>query len=154
MDIYRDFEEFIELLNENKVKYLVVGGYALAFHSRPKYTKDIDFWVNNTKSNAVKLLKTIKEFGFESLNITVEDIVNPDNIIQLGYPPVRIDIISEVEGIKFTKAYKSKVIGTYGGVKNIPFLSFEDLIINKSKVKRIHDIADIDWLKKYKTKKM
>lgn len=93
MVIEKDFREFIRLLNENGVKYLVIGGYAVAFHGYPRYTKDLDFWIWAEPSNAELLLKTIEEFGLGILNLSVEDLTDPDNVIQLGYEPNRIDLI-------------------------------------------------------------
>ncbi|NOZ11110.1 MAG: hypothetical protein GXP09_08750 [Gammaproteobacteria bacterium] len=82
--INKDFKEFIRLLNKNDVKYLVVGGYALAFHGYPRYTKDIDFWLWINKQNAKNILKTLREFGFSSLDIKEEDFLSPGYVIQSG----------------------------------------------------------------------
>src|ERR1035441_9948564 len=95
MIISKDFKEFLELLNKNKVKYLVVGGYAIAFHGYPRYTKDIDLWILMEKSNAESILKALDEFGFSGIGITVEDLNTPETVIQLGYPPNRIDLMTE-----------------------------------------------------------
>ena len=89
--INNDFKQFIELLNKNSVKYLVVGGYALAFHGFPRYTKDIDFWVWVNEENAKILVKTLKEFGFSSLDLKKDDFLSPGYVVQLGHPPGRID---------------------------------------------------------------
>ena len=95
MEIYQDFEELLELLKKNKVEYLIIGGYAIYIHSRPKYTKDIDIWINPTKKNAQKMLKVLNEFGTGNLEIILDDLTNKDLIIQLGYEPVRIDIVKD-----------------------------------------------------------
>ena len=87
----QDFKEFIQLLNENQVKYLVIGGYAVAIHGHPRYTKDIDIWIEISKENAEKLITSLTQFVFGSLVLTPQDFQSPDQVIQLGYPPNRID---------------------------------------------------------------
>ena len=107
--INKDFSEFIELLNKNDVKYLVVGGYALAFHGYPRYTKDIDFWVWIDKRNAERIVQTLQDFGFSSLDIKDEDFLSPGYVVQLGQPPSRIDLLTSVTGLDFEECYASKV---------------------------------------------
>lgn len=85
-----DFREFLRLLNANKARYLVVGGYAVALHGHPRYTKDIDIWIQPESANAVRLLKALDEFGFGELDIQSTDLTTPDRFVQLGYPPRRI----------------------------------------------------------------
>ena len=102
----RDFKEFIELLNEHSVRYLVVGGYAVAFHGYPRYTKDIDIWIELSLENADKILKALNEFGFGSLDLTPDDFLESDQIIQLGYPPNRIDILTTLKDLKFEDCYE------------------------------------------------
>jgi len=89
-----DFKEFIESLNGNGVRYLVVGGDAVAFHGHPRYTKDIDIWIEPTPENAAKIVKALDQFGFGSLMLIEADFLVPNQIIQLGYPPNRIDLMS------------------------------------------------------------
>jgi hypothetical protein len=84
MNLSQDFKEFVELLNANEVKYLVIGGYAVAFHGHPRYTKDLDFWIWLDANNATKMMKTLADFGFASLGLTKEDFLAPENVIQLG----------------------------------------------------------------------
>lgn len=147
MELNQDFKEFIELLNEYEVKYLVIGGYAVNFHGYPRYTKDIDFWVWMTKSNIEKLIKVINEFGFESLNFETQDLMSPDNIIQLGSEPNRIDLLVFVEGVEFEKCYHRKIEKEIDGTK-IKFLSLQDLITAKKKAGRLQDLADAEQLEK------
>ncbi len=98
MVLDENFKEFIKLLNKNRVKYLVVGGFAVAYHGYPRYTKDIDFWVWADSENASRLLKTVQDFGFGALGLQQEDLSDPENVIQLGYEPHRIDLIIQLEG--------------------------------------------------------
>jgi hypothetical protein len=97
----KDFKEFLELLNENNVKYLVLGGYAVAFHGHPRYPKDIDVWIELSPDNANNIMNALKEFGFGSLGLKTEDFLESDQIIQLGYPPNRIDILTTLKSLKF-----------------------------------------------------
>lgn len=153
MEVYQDLREFIELLNKNKVEYLIVGGYASSFHSRPRYTKDIDIWVNPTKTNAKKVLKTLSLFGFTGIEITVEDLTKKGQIIQLGYAPVRIDILTDLVGLTFKHAYNNSENGTFGKLKNVRYISAEDLIINKKLSGRKQDLFDVEWISKYSSKR-
>lgn len=153
MDIYQDFEEFIKLLNENKVEYLIIGGYAVSIYSRAKYTKDIDIWVNNNRRNAKKLLKVIKKFGFEKMELTIEDLIKEDTIIQLGYDPVRIDILTGLEGIKFNEANSRKFLKKIKENLELPYISLDDLLKNKRLSGRPQDKFDIWWLQKYSNSK-
>ena len=97
----KDFKEFIELLNENNVKYLVVGGYAVALHGHPRYTKDLDVWIELSPDNAGRVLQALEKFGFGSLDLKPNDFLEANQIIQLGYPPNRIDILTTLTDLKF-----------------------------------------------------
>lgn len=152
MELNQDFKEFIELLNVNKVKYLVVGGYAVGFHGHPRYTKDIDLWVLMKSNNASNIIKSVKEFGFESLGLEEEDFLNSDNIIQLGFPPNRIVLLTEIAGVEFESCYSNKLTIEFEGV-TIPFISLNDLIKNKQSSGRLQDLADAEKLEKLKKQK-
>ena len=152
MELDKDFKEFIELLNEHNVNYLVIGGYAVNFHGYPRYTKDIDFWVWMTKSNAEKLLLVLKDFGFGSLDFKEEDFLVSDNIIQLGYEPYRIDILMEVDGVDFESSYENRSVIKIGDLP-VNFLGIEELIIAKKQSGRLQDLADAEQLEKIKNKK-
>ncbi len=143
--INKDFKEFIELLNKNNVKYLVVGGYALAFHGYPRYTKDIDFWVWVEKENAKNIIKALKDFGFSSLELKEEDFLTPGYVIQLGQPPGRIDLLTSVTDLEFEACYASKVHIELQGTK-IDFLDLENFKKNKKSVGRYQDLADLENL--------
>lgn len=151
MALPEDFKEFIELLNARQVNYLIVGGYAVGFHSRPKFTQDIDFWIENSEENARKILSVLKDFGFGELDVTINDLTNPDMVIQLGYAPLRIDIITDLSGLNFSEAYARKVKGNYLGVDTY-FISIEDLIRNKEIAGRDKDLLDVKWIKQYSSR--
>ena len=147
MRIEKDFKEFIALLNENKVKYLIVGGFAFAFYVEPRYTKDIDIFVEASVENSKKIIAALTAFGFGNIGLKEEDFQKPDQIIQLGYAPVRIDVITSIAGVIFDSAWKNKVEGKYGDIPCF-FISKEDLILNKEKAARPLDITDVKKLKK------
>jgi len=141
----QDFKEFVRLLNEYKVEYLVVGGYAVAFHGYPRYTKDMDIWINRNAINANRILSALDAFGFGDLDLTEEDFLNEDHIIQLGYPPARIDIITGLEGVDFEDCYTSKVTERIDDI-DIKFIDLESLRKNKKATGRIQDLADLEHL--------
>lgn len=143
--INKDFKEFIELLNKNNVKYLVVDGYALAFHGYPRYTKDIDFWVWVDKKNAENIVKTLQDFGFSSLDIKEEDFLSPGYVVQLGQPPSRIDLLTSVTGLEFEECYATKVHTNIQG-SEVDFIDLENFKKNKKAVGRYQDLADLENL--------
>src|SRR5476651_466363 len=111
MILEKDFQEFIELLNKHEVAYMVVGAHALAFHGRPRHTGDLDIWINPSEQNAIKLVDVLNEFGFGSLGLTKSDFLKENYVTQLGYPPLRIDILNTISGVEFDEAYANKVTG-------------------------------------------
>ncbi|MCK5059417.1 MAG: hypothetical protein KAT34_22395 [Candidatus Aminicenantes bacterium] len=147
MRVEKDFKEFIELLNKNKVKYLIVGGYAFAFYAEPRFTKDIDFFVEISETNAENIAKTLVDFGFESTAVKKDYFQIPGKIIQLGYSPMRIDIITSITGVALKDAWKNKKKGKYGDA-SCYFISKEDLKKNKKAAGRSKDIADLELLEK------
>lgn len=151
MDLNEDFKEFIALLNANGVKYLVVGGYAVAYHGHPRYTKDLDFWIWANPDNAERLIKTLQDFGFSEMGLQSADFLDARNVVQLGNPPNRIDLITEVSGLDFENAYQNRKEAVFEGI-SINFISVEDLIKNKSETGRLTDLADVERLTKRKKK--
>jgi len=143
--INKDFKEFIELLNKNNVKYLVVGGYALAFHGYPRYTKDLDIWLWVDEENANNLLTVLEDFGFSSLSLKQEDFLSPGYVVQLGQPPGRIDLLTSVTGLEFEPCYASRVTIEIQGAK-IDFSDLESFKKNKKAVGRYQDLADLENL--------
>lgn len=142
-----DFKEFVQLLVENQVEYLVVGGYAVSIHGYPRYTGDLDIWINPTPENAKKVLVSLNEFGFSSYNLMEKDFTREYGIVQLGYPPIRIDIINTVDGVNFGECFQRKSVINIDGM-HVNFISLEDLIKNKKTTARPRDIDDIENLTK------
>ncbi|MDD4664254.1 MAG: nucleotidyltransferase [Caldisericia bacterium] len=141
----KDFIEFVALLNKNKVKYLVVGGYAVAVHGYPRYTKDLDIWIDISPCNIQQLLAVIGEFGFSDLNLELHDFIEPGYVIQLGYPPCRIDLLTSLEGLSFEDCYPQKNTLTIDGI-SVDFIDLHHLRINKQSTGRSQDIADLENL--------
>ena len=141
----QDFKEFIQSLNDNAVRYLVVGGYAVALHGYPRYTKDIDIWVEMTDENASRVIKALNQFGFGFLDLKAADFTIPDQIIQLGYPPRRIDILTTLPGVEFPDCYTSRVPTDMDGV-SVNFIDLENLKKNKKATGRYQDLADLENL--------
>lgn len=141
----KDFREFIELLNENNVKYLIVGGYAVGFHGYPRYTKDLDIWLLVSDDNAEKIINTLKQFGFGGGGIHKEDFLKTDEFVQLGYPPNRIDLVTSCDGVVFEECFTSKVTIEYQGLK-MNFIDLDNLKKNKKASGRPQDLADLDNL--------
>jgi len=141
----QDFKEFIQSLNDNGVRYLVVGGYAVALHGYPRYTKDIDVWVEMTAENASKIVKALDQFGFGSLEIKASDFTVPDQMLQLGYPPRRIDILTTLPGVEFSECYPAHTTVEMDGV-SVNFIDLENLKKNKKATGRHQDLADLENL--------
>jgi len=145
MEIQKDFKELLELFNAHKVEYLVVGGYALAFHGAPRFTGDIDLLVKPDSENAKRILTALAEFGFGSLELSEADFTVSQRVVQLGVPPVRIDIMTSVTGVSWEKAMAGKVPGSYGQT-SVHFIGKKDLIANKKALGRKKDLADLEAL--------
>ncbi|NES23832.1 MAG: hypothetical protein F6K41_34180 [Symploca sp. SIO3E6] len=141
----QDFKEFIQLLNEHKVHYLVIGGYAVALHGHPRYTKDLDIWVEMESNNAKRLMDALTAFGFGSVGLTQEDFLAPDQVIQLGYPPNRIDLVTTPDGVNFATCYQSKIEVKIDDI-SVYFIDLDNLKINKKASGRLQDLADLEKL--------
>lgn len=146
MELSKDILEFIQLLNQNEVEYLVVGGWAVGLHGKPRYTRDIDILINREKLNAEKMMRVIEAFGFSSLDISENDFLKSSFIIQLGVEPNRIDILTDIAAVNFDDSYKNKIVIEHKGIK-ISIIGIEDLIKNKEKVARGQDLVDAKYLR-------
>lgn len=106
----QDFKEFVGLLNKHKVEYLIVGGYAVGIHGYPRYTGDLDVWISPTVGNAQKIVRVLNDFGFASFGLTEADFIKSGNVIQMGNPPFRIDVLTTIDGVRFEDCYQNKMI--------------------------------------------
>lgn len=141
----QDFKEFIRLLNENEVRYLVVGGYAVAIHGHPRYTKDIDIWIEPNAQNIVRLLHALDSFGFGSLGLTMDDFLEKDQVVQLSYPPARINLLTTLEGVVFNACYEVKLTAPVDGIP-VYVIDLTNLKKNKKATGRTQDLADVENL--------
>ncbi len=141
----QDFREFLKSLNDNHVRYLVIGGYAVAYHGHPRYTKDLDVWIASDKENAAGIIKALDDFGFASLGLKEEDFLEPDQVIQLGYPPSRIDVLTSTLGVDFDSCYPKREQVEIDGIQ-VNFIDLENLKKNKKAVGRHQDLADVENL--------
>ena len=143
--ISKDFREFIELLNAAEVRYLVVGGYAVAVHGYPRYTKDLDVWIERSPDNAARLMQALHQFGFGGLDLSSGDFLKNNTIVQLGYPPNRIDVLTSLQGLSFSDCYDDRLTVRIEGV-DVAFIDVENLKQNKAATGRAQDLADLEHL--------
>jgi len=148
MILEKDFEDFLKLLNSNKVAYMIVGGYALALHGKPRHTGDLDIWIDVTEDNAAKLVMVLKEFGMGSLGLEKEDFLKPGFMSQIGYPPLRIDILNSIDGVTFSEASIGMQIIHLEDDLILNYIGLDDFLLNKQASGRKQDLADIREIKK------
>ena len=147
MPIHRDFRDLLKEFNGAKVEYLVVGAYAVSFHAEPRYTKDLDLWINPTPRNAQRVHAALSRFGAPLSKVKVGDFAKPGIVYQMGVEPVRVDILTSVSVLDFARAYRRRLRSSYGGVR-ISILSIEDLIASKKAAGRPQDLLDVETLKR------
>ncbi len=142
-----DFRDMLSCLNDEEVEFIIVGAYALAAHGLPRATGDIDVWVRNSSTNAQRILRALVKFGAPVSNLSEDDFVAHDMVLQLGIEPSRIDLLTGIDGVEFDEAWKNKVSVRIDGM-GIYILSKADLLKNKLSANRDKDRSDIAWLEK------
>lgn len=142
-----NFRDLISAFNAEEVEYLVVGAYSLAAHGIPRATGDLDLWVNGRKSNALRILTALEQFGAPIQDLAAQDFLTPGNVIQIGYAPERMDILTGIDGVAFDDAFADKLEVIVDGVV-LPCLSLKHLTVNKKAVGRPQDLVDLDQLRK------
>lgn len=147
MKLHSDLREFVALLNSHGVEYLVVGGHAVAFHGHPRFTGDIDFLIAATPPNAARVLACLAAFGFPDLGVTQDDLLQAGQIVQLGRPPNRIDLLTSISGVAFVDAWRTRIAGTLDELP-VAYLDLESLLQNKRASGRPKDLADVDKLQR------
>lgn len=145
MDLNRDFAEMLSELSAAKARFLVVGAYAVAHHGEPRYTKDLDLWVDATPENAKRVWSALARFGAPLSSTRPEDFENPTVVYQIGLEPNRIDILTGIEGCSFDSAWKARVRARIGGV-DVPVIGLDDLIRAKRAAGRPQDLLDLERL--------
>lgn len=145
MELDRDFSEFIACCAARDVRFLIVGGYALAAHGHPRFTKDLDVWVWLDAENASRLIAALNDFGFGSLGLTPTDFAEPGVVVQLGHAPKRIGLLTSIDGVGFDECWADHVVLEIGGLA-VPFIDVDHLIVNKRASGRLQDLADAEAL--------
>ncbi|MBF0502457.1 MAG: nucleotidyltransferase [Candidatus Riflebacteria bacterium] len=145
MFLAKDFKEFLRLLTEKSVKYLLIGGYAVTFHGYVRPTGDMDIWVDASSENIERLILLIKEFGFGDATLSIEDFSDPTKIFRMGLPPVRIEIMTSIDGVGFQECYSSRIVSIIDGI-SISIINLEQLKKNKKASGRHKDLSDLDYL--------
>lgn len=147
MHLDRDFRELLESFIAHDVRFLVVGGYAVAAHGHPRYTGDLGLWVWASTQNAQRLLTALDEFGFGSVGLVANDFTEPGRVVQLGHPPLRIDLLTSIDGVDFEGCHERRDDMVVDGLP-LPFISLDDLRRNKASSGRPQDLADLAALEK------
>jgi len=145
MNFPQDFKDFLRLLAAHCVDYAIVGGYAVARHGHPRFTGDLDILIDPAPGNIGRLLETLQEFGFGSLELTQNDFLRPERVVQLGVPPLRIDLLTSVDGVTNAEVFANRVIDRDAEM-TVCFIGRDQLIKNKKATGRPKDIADIEEL--------
>ena len=145
----KNFQEFIELLEKHAVKYLVVGGYAVGLHGFPRYTGDLDVFIELSPANAAKILQVFADFGFADLGLKPEDFLEPDMVVEIGREPLKIQILTGIDGVTFDQCYAGRTLLSQGALK-IPFIGLDQLLQNKAASPRGKDKIDLVELLKAK----
>jgi predicted nucleotidyltransferase len=140
-----DFKEFLKLLNAHQTKYLLIGGYAVGYHGYPRATADMDIWIAMNPENAEKVVAALKQFGFNVPDLSVEMFLQLNQIIRMGVPPVRIEILTTISGVSFEECYPERVVDELDGVE-VNLISLRHLKINKKAFGRHKDLDDLENL--------
>ena len=140
-----DFKEFLKLLKEHDVQYLLIGGYAVGYHGYARATDDMDIWVAIHPDNAQKLVSALNSFGLDDPNLTPELFLQKPKIIRLGFPPMRLEISTSISGVDFEECYRTRIVDTFDGVE-VNLIDLENLKKNKKASGRTKDIADLENL--------
>jgi hypothetical protein len=141
----QDFKEFLKLLNVRKIKYLLIGGYAVGYHGYPRATADMDIWIATEPRNATKLVAALKEFGFNIPDLSAELFLQENQIVRMGVPPLRLEITTSISGVAFAECYRSRVVDELDGVQ-VNLISLKHLKINKKASGRYKDLNDLENL--------
>lgn len=140
-----DFKDFLKLLNAHEVQYLLIGGYAVGYHGYPRATADMDIWVAIHPENAEKIVDALREFGFDLPELSADLFMKDKQIVQMGIPPVKLEIVTSISGVEFSECYKERVIDTLDGVE-ANLINLKHLKINKKASGRYKDLADLENL--------
>jgi hypothetical protein len=145
MQLPQDFKEFLNLLNLNNIKYLLIGGYAVGYHGYPRATVDMDIWISIEKENVDNLIKTINDFGFKDPDLDAEVFTKQKKVVRMGVPPLRLEVISEIDGVEFEECFNSKIVDKIDDI-TINIINLQCLKKNKKACGRLKDLSDLEYL--------
>ena len=141
----KDFKEFLKLLNANQVEYLLIGGYAVGYHGYPRATADMDIWIAAKPDNSTKIINVFNDFGFSDSMLQPDIFLKEDQIVRIGLPPIRIEVITTISGVSFDECYSERVIGKIDGIQ-VNLIDLKHLKINKKASGRHKDLNDLENL--------
>jgi hypothetical protein len=141
----QDFKEFLKLLNSKGIEYLIIGGYAVGFHGYPRATGDMDVWIAANEKSAMKMVGALKQFGFDLPDLDKEIFLTEKKVIRMGIPPMRLEILTSIDGVHFESCFKNRVVADFGDFK-VNFISKDDLLLNKRSSGRPQDLVDFNKL--------
>ena len=141
----QDFKEFLKLLKDHDVRYLLIGGYAVGFHGYPRATADMDIWVDIDPENAINIVAVLREFGFNLPELTPQLFLKEKQIIRMGVPPVKLKISTSISGVEFDACYEKHIVAELDGVE-VNLISLNDLKINKKASGRMKDLNNLEYL--------
>ncbi len=145
LELPGDFKEFLKLLNEKNVRYLLIGGYAVGYHGFPRATNDMDIWIAIDPENARRVIEALREFGFDLPELIPDLFLQANKIVRMGNPPMRLEITTSISGVEFEGCYSSRVVDVLDGVK-VSIIDLEHLKLNKRAAGRLKDLADLEAL--------
>jgi hypothetical protein len=141
----QDFKEFLKLLNSKGIEYLIIGGYAVGFHGYPRATGDMDVWIAANEKSAMKMVGALKQFGFDLPDLNKEIFLTEKKVIRMGIPPMRLEILTFIDGVCFEDCYKYRIVADFGDF-TVNFISKKDLLLNKRSSGRPQDMVDYNKL--------
>ena len=145
VDLAKDFRDLLRAFVDHEVRFLIVGAYALAAHGRPRATGDLDVWVETAATNAERVFAALEEFGAPLRDLTRDDLATPGIVFQVGLPPLRIDVLTQISGVDFAPAWAGRLEVDFSGVR-VPVIGRNDLLTNKRATGRTKDLADAERL--------
>lgn len=144
----RDFKEFLKLLDKHGVEYLLIGGYAVGYYGYPRPTSDMDIWIAMHRDNASRITAALREFGFSTPDLNEQLFMERGNIVRMGHPPMRLEILNAIDGVEFKQAFKGRTVDKIDG-QIVNLISLKDLKLNKKAAGRPKDLDDLSKLTKH-----
>ena len=141
----QDFKDFLKLLDAEGVEYLLIGGYAVAYHGYPRATEDIDIWIASSSQNAQRIIRALKQFGFDVPELAQDLFLKPESIVRMGVPPLRIELSTTISGVDFAECYQARVTEAIDGI-SVSIINLPDLKKNKQASGRHRDLDDLERL--------